>query len=90
MKGVVKDVKISGKAARTVKSGTSLKLKASVKASNGANKVLQWKSGNTKYASVNEKGTVTLKKAGKGKTVKITAMATDGSGKKAIVKIKIK
>ena len=90
MKGVVKDVKISGKAARTVKSGTSLKLKASVKASNGANKVLQWKSGNTKYASVNGKGTVTLKKAGKGKTVKITAMATDGSGKKAVVKIKIK
>ena len=30
------------------------------------------------------------KKAGKGKTVKITALATDGTGKKAVVKIKIK
>lgn len=90
MKGIVKDVKISGKATRVVKSGTSLKLKASVKASKGANKALQWKSDNTKYASVNGKGKVTLKKAGKGKTVKITAMATDGSGRKAVVKIKIK
>ena len=90
MKGIVKDVKISGKATRTEKFGTSVKLKASVKVSNGANKALQWKSSNTKYASVNGKGKVTLKKSGKGKTVKITAMATDGSGKKAVVKIKIK
>ncbi|MCI9428149.1 MAG: leucine-rich repeat protein [Eubacterium sp.] len=90
MKGVVKEVKISGKTACAARSGTTVKLKASVKASNGANKVLQWKSGNKKYASVNGKGKVTLKKAGKGKTVRITAMATDGSGKKATVKIKIK
>lgn len=90
MKGAVKEVKISGKTVRTAKSGTSVKLKASVKASDGANKALQWKSSNTRYASVNGKGKVALKKAGKGKTVKITAMATDGSGKKAAVKIKIK
>ncbi|MCI8785549.1 MAG: leucine-rich repeat protein [Eubacterium sp.] len=90
MKGAVKEVKISGKTVRTAKSGRSVKLKASVKASNGANKALQWKSSNTRYASVNGKGKVTLKKAGKGKMVKITAMATDGSGKKAAVKIKIK
>ena len=43
-----------------------------------------------RYATVNSKGVVTTKKAGKGKTVKITATATDGSGKKATIKIKIK
>lgn len=42
------------------------------------------------YATVNSKGVVKTKKAGKGKTVKITAQATDGTGKKATVKIKIK
>lgn len=29
-------------------------------------------------------------KQGKGKTVKITAKATDGTGKKAVIKIRIK
>ena len=33
---------------------------------------------------------ITTKKGAKGKTVKITAMATDGSGKKNTIKIKIK
>lgn len=90
MKGMVKKVAIAGKAPWTAKAGTVLKLKASVKASGKANKTLQWESGNPKYAVVDGKGRVTLKKAGKRKTVRITAMATDGSGKKASVKIKIK
>lgn len=90
MKGVVKKVTIAGKADRTAKAGFSIKLKATVKASNGANKTLRWTSNNTKYATVDSKGKVTLKKAGKVKTVKITAMATDGSEKKAVIKIKIK
>ena len=88
MKGIVKKVKITG--SKPVKAGKKLKLKAKVNATKKANKKLLWTSGNTKYATVNAKGIVTTKKSAKGKTVKITAMATDGSGKKNTVKIKIK
>ncbi len=82
-------VKISG-AAKQVKAGKKLKLKATVLPGDAANKKLKWSSSNTRYATVTQKGVVKTKKAGKGKTVKITAKATDGSGKKATVKIKIK
>lgn len=88
MKGVVKSIKVSGK--KNVKAGKKLKLKAIVQASKGANKKLQWKSSNKKYATVSSSGKVTAKKAGKGKKVKITAMATDGSGKKKTAVIRIK
>lgn len=88
MKGIVKKVKITG--AKTVKAGKSLKLKANVTATKKANKKLQWTSSNTKYATVNAKGVVKTKKTAKRKTIKITAMATDGSGKKATFKIKVK
>jgi len=47
-----------------------------------------WKSSNTKYATVDAAGVVTLLDAA-GKTVTITATAADGSGQKATVKIKI-
>ncbi len=90
MKGVVKKVAISGQKRRSMKPGKSTKFKAKVTASSGANKTLRWTSSNSKYASVTSKGKVTVKKAGKGRTVRITAIATDGSGKKASVKIKIK
>ena len=75
---------------KTVKAGKSLKLKANVTATKKANKKLQWTSSNTKYATVNAKGVVKTKKTAKRKTIKITAMATDGSGKKATFKIKVK
>ena len=88
MKGIVKKVKITG--TKTVKAGKSLKLKANVTATKKANKKLQWTSSNTKYATVNAKGVVKTKKTAKRKTIKITAMATDGSGKKATFKIKVK
>lgn len=88
MKGIVKKVKLTGN--KPVKAGKSVKLKAKVKATKKANKKLLWTSSNTKYATVNAKGVVNTKKAGKRKKVKITAMATDGSGKKATVTIKIK
>ena len=67
-----------------------MKLAAKVKAEKGANKKIKWKSSNTKYATVSSAGKVKAKKAGKKKTVKITAMATDGTNKKATVTIKIK
>ena len=88
MKGIVKIIKITE--SKPVKAGKKLKLKAKVTATKKANKKLLWISSNTKYATVNAKGIVTTKKSAKGKTVKITAMATDGSGKKKTVKIKMK
>lgn len=88
MKGVVKKIKITG--SKTVKAGKTLKLKTKITASKGANKILKWTSSNKKYATVSSSGKVKTLKAGKKKSVKITAMATDGSGKKATFTIKIK
>ncbi|MBR2188883.1 MAG: Ig-like domain-containing protein, partial [Eubacterium sp.] len=88
MKGVVKSISITGK--KKVKAGKSLNLKAKVKYTKGANKKLLWTSSNKKWATVSGSGKVKTTKAGKGKTVKITAAATDGSGKKKTIKIKIK
>lgn len=87
-KGIVKKVNVT--APKTVKAGKTVKLKVKVTATAGAYKTLSWTSSNTKYATVSKTGKVTAKKAGKGKTVKITAKALDGSGKKAVVKLKIK
>ena len=88
MKGAVKRITVSGK--KSVKAGKTLKLKAKVSAAKKANKKVKWTSSNKKYATVNSSGKVKALKAGKGKKVKITAMATDGSGKKKTVVIKIK
>lgn len=87
-KGVVKSIRLSGK--KTVKAGKSIKLKAKVNASKGANKKLTWTSSNTKYAKVSSSGKIKTYKAGKGKKVKITARATDGSNKKKTVTVAIK
>lgn len=83
----VKQVKIVEKNVK-IAAGKKVKLTTTVTPSNATNKKLTWKSSNTKYATV-KNGTVTTKKAGKGKTVTITATAKDGSGKKTTVKIKI-
>ena len=88
MKGVVKKVKINGK--KRIKAGKTLKLKAKILATKHANKKLLWKSNNSKLATVNQKGVVKVHKKAKGKTIKITAFATDGSNKKATIKIQIK
>ncbi len=88
MKGVVTKISLSGK--NTLAVGKSQKVKAKVKASAGAYKSLKWTSSNVKYATVSSNGTVKAQKAGKGKKVTITAMALDGSGKKATFSIKIK
>lgn len=88
MKGVVKKIAVSGKT--SVKAGKTIKLTAKVTASKNANKKVIWKSGNKRYATVSSTGKVTAKKAGKGRKVKITAMAVDGSGIKRTVTIKIR
>lgn len=89
MKGAVKKIAISG--GKSVKAGKTLKLKGKVVATHKkANTKLKWTSSNKKYATVNNSGKIKTYKAGKGKKVRITAEATDGSGKKKTVVIKIK
>ena len=87
-KGIVTKIKITG--ASSVKNGKTVALKAKITATAGAYKTLTWTSSNTKYATVSSAGKVTAKKAGKGKKVKITAKAKDGSGKYGTITIKIK
>ena len=69
--------------------GKKIKLTADI-TKNASNKTLKWTTSNSKVATVDKNGVVTIKKKAGGKTVKITAEATDGRGKKATVKIKIK
>lgn len=69
--------------------GKKVKLTLDVAPSNAANKAVSWKTSNKKYATIDENGKLTLKKAGAGKTVTVTATAKDGSGKEASIKIKI-
>lgn len=90
MKNAVTDVKVNNPP-KALTAGDSIVLKVSI-ATNGAeaNKTLKWISSNTKYATVNTKGKVVAKKAGKGLTVTITVTSTDGSNRKATVKIRIK
>ena len=88
MKKAIKKITVSGK--KTVKAGKALKLTAKVTPQKNVNAKLVWSSSNPKYATVNHAGRVKTYKAGKNKTVKITAAAADGSGKKKTVTIRIK
>ena len=90
MRDAVKKITLKA-SAYTVKPGKKVQIKATVLTTGKkANKALEWYSSNKKYAAVNQKGIVTAKKAGKGKHVVITAKATDGTGKQATIKIKIR
>lgn len=86
MKNAVKKIKLSAKT-KTIKKGKSVTIKAKFTPSKGISKELVWTSSNKKVATVNSKGKVIGKKKG---TVKITAKAKDGSGKKATIKIRVK
>ena len=72
-----------------IAAGKKISLKADVSPKNAANPKIKWQTNNKRYAAVNSRGVVTTKKAGKGKTVTIKAMATDGSKVKASYKIKL-
>ena len=74
---------------KKIAAGKKVQLKTEVFPANAANKAVTYKTSNKKYATVSATGKVTLKKAGAGKTVTITATAKDGSGKKAAYKISI-
>lgn len=78
------------KTSATLSYGKTLTLKAKVSPTYVSSTNVTWKSSNTKYATVTSKGVVKVKKAGIGHTVTITATAADGSGKKAVCKIKLK
>lgn len=82
--------KIKLKAKKSVKAGKKVTVKATVTPKNATNAKVTWSVNKKKYAKINSKGVLTAKKAGKGKTVTVTAKAKDGSGKKATIKIKIK
>ena len=69
--------------------GQKVKLTLAVSPVNATNQKVTWTTSNTKYATVDENGKVSLKAAGAGKNVTITATANDGSGKKATIKIKV-
>ena len=74
----------------TMSAGNSITLKATVKKPAFNNKKVKWSVSNKKYAKVSSNGKVTLLSKGKGKTVKVTARAKDGSGAKAVCKITIR
>ena len=82
----VTSIKLSKtKASLTV--GKTLKLKATVAPKKASSKSVVWKTSNKKIATVSANGVVKGIKAG---TVKITALAKDGSGKKKVCKVTVK
>ncbi len=99
MKGSVSKVTAVGKKNINQKPNKSvtLKTKVTVKGGKPVNKTLTWTSSNTKIATVKAIGKsastakVKIKKGvKKGKSVKITAASTDGTGKKVVFKITVK
>ena len=91
MKKAVKKVTITSKKKTvkkvTIKKKQSVTLKANLTPTKEISKEVTWTSGNPKIAKVTANGKVTGKKKG---TVKITAKAKDGSGKKATITLKVK
>lgn len=99
MKGSVS--KITAKSSKSIKSkankSITLKTKVTTKGGKPVNQTLKWTSSNTKIATVKGSGKTAAsakvkiaKGVKKGKTVKITAASTDGTGKKVVFKITVK
>lgn len=86
---LVQKITISN-APKTLKAGSSVKLKAVIEPEDALERTLKWKVSNKAYAKISKSGKLSALKAGKGKTVKVTATATDGTKCKTTVKIKIK
>ncbi|MDD5830892.1 MAG: leucine-rich repeat protein [Lachnospira sp.] len=84
----VSGIRISCDATK-IAAGKSVKLTAQIAPENASAQAVTWTTSNETYATVDKNGKVITKKAGTGKTVIITAIAKDGSGKKAACKIKI-
>ena len=87
MKRAVKKLAIK-KGSRSLKNGGKLKLKVQTRPGRKlASDQYYWKTSSAKKATVSAKGVVKAKQKG---TVRITVYATDGSGKKASVKLQVK
>lgn len=78
------------KASTSVAYGKTLQLVATIQPENATNRNVTWTSSQPAYASVSAKGVVKAKKAGIGKTVKITATTKDGTKLQDACTIKIK
>ena len=89
---VAAPVKVSGIAVSSlsnkIAAGKKVQLTVTFTPSNASNKNVIWTSSNPKVATVNQNGVVTFKKKSAGKSVIITATAADGSGAKAVFKLK--
>ena len=70
----------------TLKTGQSFSLKTSISPKKASVKKVNYKSSNKRVASVSKKGVIQAVSAG---TVKITATAADGSGKRAVCTVKV-
>lgn len=75
------------KSALTIKKGRSAVIKATVGPNTASNKKVIWKSSNSKIAKVSVSGRVTAVRGGR---ATITAIAADGSGKKAICRVTVR
>lgn len=66
-------------------------MKATVTPKKATNKKVKWtiRKSDKKYASINSKGVLTVKKAAKGKTIKVTATAVGNSKVKATYTVKV-
>jgi hypothetical protein len=82
----VSGLKLSAKKVTTYV-GKTTTLKATITNKKASNKNVVWKSNKTNVVTVSSKGVVTGKKAG---TATITAVAADGSGKKASCTVTVK
>ncbi|MCM1498113.1 MAG: Ig-like domain-containing protein [Clostridium sp.] len=83
----VASIKITGPT-KKVAPGKKIALAAAVYPDNATDKQVTWSVSDSKYASVNSSGVVTTTKAGKGKSVVVTAASKDGTVK-ATYKISI-
>ncbi len=84
-KAAVKKVKLNAKSVSLAVGGKKT-LKATVSPTKNVSKAIQWKTSKKSVATVSTKGVVTGKKEG---TATITAMAADGSKKKATCKVTV-
>lgn len=91
-KKTVKPAKVKIQAAtKKIAPGKKLTLKATVTPKKATNKKVKWtiRKLDKKYASINSKGVLTVKKAAKGKTIKVTATAVGNSKVKATYTVKV-
>lgn len=87
---VAKPIKsISGATNQILGKNNKVQLKVKISPSTYTVKPVQWKVSNSKYAAVDANGVVKAKKEGLGKTIKVSANALDGTGKKKVFKVQL-